>query len=46
MKTKISDIEAIEIFKGIAPSSIIEIKNNSDVIELKRIRHCIRIDRF
>lgn len=36
MKTKISDIEAIEIFKGIAPSSIIEIKNNSDVIELKK----------
>ena len=36
MKTKISDIEAIEIFKGIAPSTIIEIKNNSDVIELKK----------
>lgn len=36
MKTKISDIETIEVFKEILPSSIIDIKNNSDVIELKK----------
>ena len=36
MKTKNSDIEKIEVFEGILKSSINEIKNNSDIIELKK----------
>ena len=36
MKTKNSDIEKIEVFEGISKSSISEIKNNSDIIELKK----------
>ena len=36
MKTKNGDIEKIEVFKGISINSINEIKNNSDIIELKK----------
>ena len=36
MKTKNSDIEKIEVFQGILKNSINEIKNNSDIIELKK----------
>ena len=36
MKTKNSDIEKIEVFEGILKNSINEIKNNSDIIELKK----------
>ena len=36
MKTKNSDIEKIEVFNGISKNSINEIKNNSDIIELKK----------
>ncbi len=36
MKTNESDIERIEVFKGISKNSIKEIKNNSDTIELKK----------
>lgn len=36
MKTKNSDIEKIEVFEGISKNSISEIKNNSDIIELKK----------
>ena len=36
MKTKNSDIERIEVFQGILKNSINEIKNNSDIIELKK----------
>ena len=36
MKTKNSDIEKIEVFEGISKNSINEIKNNSDIIELKK----------
>ena len=46
MKTKNSDIEKIEVFEGILKNSINEIKNNSDIIELKKIKHCIQIGRF
>ena len=38
MKTKNSDIEKIEVFEGISKNSISEIKNNSDIIELKKNR--------
>ena len=46
MKTKNSDIEKIEVFEGISKSSISEIKNNSDIIELKKIKHFIQIGKF
>ncbi|MEX6493703.1 Crp/Fnr family transcriptional regulator [Fusobacterium animalis] len=36
MKTKNNDIERIEVFQGILKNSINEIKNNSDIIELKK----------
>jgi len=36
MKTKNSDIEKIEVFEGISKNSISEIKNNSDIVELKK----------
>ena len=36
MKTKNSDIEKIEVFEGISKNSINEIRNNSDIIELKK----------
>ena len=36
MKTKNNDIEKIEVFEGISKNSINEIKNNSDIIELKK----------
>ena len=36
MKAKNSDIEKIEVFEGILKNSINEIKNNSDIIELKK----------
>ena len=36
MKTKNSDIERIEVFEGISKNSINEIRNNSDIIELKK----------
>ena len=36
MKTKNSDMERIEVFQGILKNSINEIKNNSDIIELKK----------
>ena len=36
MKTKNSDIEKIEVFEGISKNSINEIKNNSDIVELKK----------